>query len=101
MYVILTRISFSFSIDAEGVEDHICQFVNDASLKEANSLMKLKIFSEKEYLCLFATRDIKIGEEILYNYGDEKNLWWRSKVRRCMTFDTTKYLLDLLSRTND
>ncbi|XP_065938459.1 N-lysine methyltransferase KMT5A-A-like [Magallana gigas] len=66
-------------IDAEGVNDHICQFVNDGK-DDANSTMKLKVYNGREYLCLFAKRDIVAGEEILYDYGcDGKNLWWRSK----------------------
>ncbi|XP_065932679.1 uncharacterized protein [Magallana gigas] len=65
-------------IDAEGVSNSICHFVNDAD-KTANSVMKLKVFHEKEYLCLYAMKDIQPGEEIQYNYGDKENLWWRSK----------------------
>lgn len=62
------------------MDGHICQFVNDGS-EDANSSMKLKVFNGKEYLCLYAIRDITDGEEILYNYGcDEKSLWWRCKV---------------------
>eukprot|EP00105_Crassostrea_gigas_P015548 XP_011432573.1 PREDICTED: N-lysine methyltransferase KMT5A-A isoform X2 [Crassostrea gigas] len=71
-------------IDAEGVSNSICHFVNDAD-KTANSVMKLKVFHEKEYLCLYAMKDIQPGEEIQYNYGDKENLWWRSKNLRMMT----------------
>lgn len=69
-----------FSIDAEGVTNRICHFANDAD-KDANSVMKLKVFNDKEYLCLYAVKDIRPGEEIQYNYGDKENLWWRSKVK--------------------
>lgn len=30
-------------------------------------------------LCLFATKDIGVGEELSYPYGDDKNLWWKNK----------------------
>lgn len=69
-----------FSIDAEETTDHVCQFVNDADDKESNAKMRLKVFNGKEYLCLYALRDISPGQEILYNYGDEINLWWRKQV---------------------
>lgn len=72
---------FSYcSIDAEATANHICQFVNDSDTA-CNAVMKLKVFNNAEYLCLFANRDIAVGEEILYNYGDKSNnLWWRKKV---------------------
>jgi SET domain-containing protein len=54
--------------------------INDAPASECNSVMKLKVFNDSEYLCLFATKDINPGDEILYDYGDTKNLWWRKKV---------------------
>lgn len=79
-FVIYNCLFFCFSIDAEGVSNSICHFVNDAD-KTANSVMKLKVFHEKEYLCLYAMKDIQPGEEIQYNYGDKENLWWRSKVK--------------------
>lgn len=67
------------SIDAEE-SDRLCQMVNDAPDRDVNTVMKLKVFSDKEYLCLFAVKNIEPGEELLYNYGDEENLWWRNKV---------------------
>lgn len=67
-------------IDAEESVDRLCQMVNDAPDQQANAVMKLKVYGGKEYLCLFALKEIHPGEEILYNYGDEKNLWWRKKI---------------------
>ncbi|XP_056017520.1 uncharacterized protein LOC130046414 [Ostrea edulis] len=66
----------SMCIDAS-TQDHICQYVNDGN-KMANAVMKLLTF-ERPCLCLFAVRDIQEKEEILYNYGDTQNLWWRNK----------------------
>jgi SET domain-containing protein len=37
--------------------------------------------NNKPILCLFATREINAGEEILYDYG-EKNYPWENKVRQ-------------------
>lgn len=35
----------------------------------------------KPHLALFATKAIHIGEEVIYDYGDEtRNLWWRKQV---------------------
>lgn len=54
--------------------------VNDAPDSTRNSVMKLKVFSKSEHLCLFAVKDIQAGQEILYSYGERENLWWRKKV---------------------
>lgn len=69
------------SIDAEETIGHICQLVNDGPDDKANAVMKMKTVNGIEHLCLFARRKIVEGEEILYNYGDEENLWWRKEVR--------------------
>jgi hypothetical protein len=42
--------------------------------------MRLMTFDGHPRLCLFALRDIEAGEELSYDYGDEKNLWWRAVV---------------------
>jgi SET domain-containing protein len=55
--------------------------INDGCGEEANSKMKRVIIKNYFHLCLFATRDLEVGEQILYDYGDEeKHLWWRRKV---------------------
>lgn len=59
------------------------RYVNDASRFSSgcNSKMELLQVEGCTRLCLFASRDIQAGEEILYDYGDKnKNLWWRAKV---------------------
>lgn len=75
---VYNKLSF-FSIDAESTEGHICQYVNDGGKQAANCTMKPKIY-DREHHCLFATKDIKANEELLYSYGDERNLWWREEV---------------------
>jgi SET domain-containing protein len=63
-----------FSIDAEETCGHLCQMVNDAPDSTRNSVMKLKVFSKSEHLCLFAVKDIQAGQEILYSYGERENV---------------------------
>ncbi|ELU07472.1 hypothetical protein CAPTEDRAFT_195572 [Capitella teleta] len=62
-----------------------CQarFVNDSSKfsTACNSKMELLQVEGRTRLCLFASKDIQAGDEILYDYGDKnKNLWWRAKL---------------------
>lgn len=73
------------SIDATATKGHLCHLVNDAPSKSAycNAEMRKIKVGNSTRLCLFATRDIHNGEELLYDYGDEKNLWWRTKVSYC------------------
>ena len=42
--------------------------------------MKRLIVGTTFHLCLFSTKDIDVGDQLLYDYGDEANLWWRKKV---------------------
>jgi hypothetical protein len=70
---------FGCSIDAERTSGHICHFVYDS--KDSNAVMMLKLLGNTERLCLFTKKNIAIGEEVTYDYGDkEGNLWWRKKV---------------------
>lgn len=69
-----------YCIDAASCVDHICQYVNDNNVKDANARMKLLDIDGRPKLCLFATKDIGVGEELSYPYGDDKNLWWRNKI---------------------
>lgn len=77
-----------FSIDAI---NSTCQarFVNDSSKfsTACNSKMELLQVEGRTRLCLFASKDIQAGDEILYDYGDKnKNLWWRAKVNNISIF---------------
>ncbi|KAL3889220.1 hypothetical protein ACJMK2_001567, partial [Sinanodonta woodiana] len=68
--------------DATRNLNRICRLVNDAPEKDANAKMRKFVIktSSLPYLALFATRDIQIGEQILYDYGDHvENLSWRKK----------------------
>ncbi|WAR20332.1 KMT5A-like protein [Mya arenaria] len=69
-------------IDATADTQRLAKFVNDAPLRnpKCNAKMKLVVFGGRPRLCLFALRDIKFGEEIRYDYGeDDRLLFWRSK----------------------
>lgn len=74
---------FLYSIDAKNHIDRLCRYANDApkTETECNAIMKMKVFNSYPRLCLFALRDIKAGDEIRYDYGeDERSLVWRKKV---------------------
>lgn len=58
--------------------------VNDS--KTGNCVMKKIVVAGKPHLCLFVVRSLKPGEELRYNYGDDKNLFWRDKVKISIFF---------------
>lgn len=56
--------------------------VNDAAegSDACNSRMKRKIMNGSSRLLLYASKDISPGNEILYDYNDDKEkLWWRER----------------------
>nr|XP_049588466.1 uncharacterized protein LOC125976693 isoform X16 [Syngnathus scovelli] len=64
-------------IDASTEDGSLGRLVND-NQKSPNCTMK-KIVNDEPHLCLFAIKNIEMGTEIDYNYGDSK--WpWREKV---------------------
>lgn len=75
--------------------------VNDAPSysPDCNTVMKMVSMTGVPRLCLFARRLIKANEELMYDYGDSKNLWWRQKVSiiftSALTFRFFKYLNEL------
>ena len=74
-------ITFFYSIDATTTTGHLCHYVNDIEHAKANSTMKKIMVQNVPRLALFACKDIHIGDELLYDYGDSShNLWWRTKV---------------------
>ncbi|KAL3870154.1 hypothetical protein ACJMK2_038237, partial [Sinanodonta woodiana] len=69
-------------IDATKTTGHICHFVNDADEDSelCNAKMKMEVFDGYPRLCLYSKRDIALGEEIRYDYGDlSDNMFWRAK----------------------
>ena len=76
---------FIFSIDATE-DNHLGRFVNDSPSKDANCVIRTKIFDNKPYLCIYAKKDIKKGDELRYDYGgtygaESKKFWWRKEVK--------------------
>ncbi|XP_053381989.1 N-lysine methyltransferase KMT5A-like [Mercenaria mercenaria] len=70
-------------IDATKETQRLAKFVNDASMKDpkCNAKMKLIVCEGYPRLCLFSIKDIKCGEEIRYDYGEDENLlFWRTKL---------------------
>lgn len=56
------------------------RFVNDGVGADENALMKRIVVDGSPHLVLFARRDIYIGDEIRYDYGDvSRNLPWRKR----------------------
>ncbi|XP_034530166.1 histone-lysine N-methyltransferase, H3 lysine-36 specific-like isoform X5 [Notolabrus celidotus] len=65
-------------IDASKEDGSLGRLVND-NHTSPNCIMKKVIVNNKPHLCLFAVKNIEIGSELDYNYGDSK--WpWRNKV---------------------
>ncbi|XP_053181600.1 N-lysine methyltransferase KMT5A-A-like [Scomber japonicus] len=65
-------------IDASKEDGSLGRLVND-NHKSPNCVMKKVIVNNRPHLCLFAVRNIEVGTELDYNYGDSK--WpWRQKV---------------------
>ena len=53
--------------------------VNDS--KHGNCTMKKVDIDGVTHLCLFAVYDISIGQQLLFDYGDDSDhLFWRQKV---------------------
>ena len=65
----------SFSVDAT-FSKGLGRLVNDAPSNKSNSVMRKVKEGSETYLVLYALRDIKIGEELRYDYG-VKDLPWR------------------------
>ena len=78
MYIV---VDFLVSVDATD-SDGIARFANDDLA--GNSRMKMVECDGERYPCLFATRDLAVGVEVVYNYSMDKKstdeLFWR-KVR--------------------
>ena len=67
-----------YSIDAT-FSKRKCRYINDGCGGKQNSTIKPVIVRGKPHLAVFAQRNIKKGEEILYDYG-VTSLPWREKV---------------------
>ena len=69
---------YIFSVDATNdTGGSLGRLVNDSPT--GNSYMRRILVNQQPHLCLFASKDINIGEELRYDYG-VKDLPWRTKV---------------------
>ncbi|XP_057687303.1 N-lysine methyltransferase KMT5A-A-like [Corythoichthys intestinalis] len=67
----------TWCVDAAKEDDSLGRLVNDDH-KHPNCKMKMIVTEGKPHLCLFALRDLDVGEEITYDYGPAD--WpWRKK----------------------
>lgn len=78
-------------VDASEEDGRLGRLVNHGSKKEINCKMKLI----GEVLCLFGTRDIHEGEELLYDYG-LKSYPWNSKTNHLPLRDHSVCPISLL-----
>ena len=74
---------FCFSIDATKPSDRLGRLVNDSGV--GNCKMRKVIVDKVPHLCLFATQDIHINEELRYDYG-LNDLPWRKQVATTSNF---------------
>ena len=65
--------------------DGLGRYVNDSSNRHANCMLKALMFHGQPHLCLKATKSIKKGTEIRYNYG-VSSLWWRKQTQYTKPF---------------
>ncbi|XP_046567598.1 N-lysine methyltransferase KMT5A-A-like, partial [Haliotis rubra] len=70
----------NFSIDATEAYASLGRMVNDVDSRHENCVMKLIQHEAQPHLCLFATRDVQVGEELKYDYGDN-TVNWRKQIQ--------------------
>lgn len=72
------NINLCFSVDATFNHHDKGRMINDAAPGDSkqNSEIKVVNIERNPCLCIFASKDIEIGEEIRYDYGVE-DLPWR------------------------
>ena len=66
-----------FSVDATSDDGRLGRLVNDSP--SGNCTMRRVLINKEPRLCLFASKNINVGEELRYDYG-VKDLPWRTKV---------------------
>ncbi|XP_069121058.1 myosin heavy chain, skeletal muscle-like isoform X4 [Argopecten irradians] len=66
-----------FCVDAT-FSKRMCKYVNDGIGESQNCVMKQEVFDERPHLCLYAKKDLAVGDELRYDYG-VSDLPWRKK----------------------
>jgi len=70
------------SVDATYSDDGLARMcTRNDEYKKPNAVMKKILHENRVALCLFALKEIQIGEEVRYDYGpDDGTMFWRPKV---------------------
>ena len=82
-FLLIKFVFFHLSIDATEESGRLGRLINH-SKTAGNCHTKLTEINNKPYLMLIASRDIAVGEELLYDYGDrnkdslESHPWLKS-----------------------
>lgn len=66
----MTFFFFFFSVDATDESGRLGRLINHS--RNGNCHTKLIDIKGRPYLILVASRDVKDGEELLYDYGDRR-----------------------------
>ncbi|KAG9278134.1 hypothetical protein AMEX_G5940 [Astyanax mexicanus] len=66
----------TYCIDASVEDGSLGRLCNDS--EKPNTKVKTVVIQNNPHLCLFAIKDIEVGDEITYDYGGE-GLPWRQK----------------------
>ena len=70
---IVTLYDRSYSVDATRESGRLGRLVNHSSI-EYNAVSKVVEIKGTPYLCLFSSRDISVGEELLFDYGERRDV---------------------------
>lgn len=67
-----------YSIDASAEDGSYGRLLNDEHQHPTVYSKRVEVEGET-YIGFFSARDINVGEEITYNYGNSPQYWWRQK----------------------
>ena len=93
-------ILFNCRIDGTSASG-IGRLINDAQEGDAmcNCRMKRLVVKDMPCLVLFASRDIQMGEELRYSYGDDSDFPWRKVCSPILVSHKIKNSLGILFST--
>lgn len=58
-----------FSIDATVENNRMGRLCNHATGKSATAKVRVVVVNNVPHVCLFAKRDMDVGDQVLYDYG--------------------------------
>ena len=62
----------SFSIDATVNDGHPGRFINHSKTHDNLETKVVEIEEGEPHLCFFASKEVNVGDELLYDYGDRR-----------------------------